>query len=498
MTASQREQIGGVHLMLSDPGFALVDNRFARIRSMDAATIRQSAAQELGCTDAVYGFHPYGSSGEQESERGIFAFMPTNVLRDYISSLDTLATKLVEVLPSAFVELAQTADHPFIAITVRATCTNVMLGDPESGALTSRTLPVGVQSFTKALAEAMSMPIRQAAEGLARRNCIPSLQEATGPVPLTATERALRPIVEAFKTELLSSLEYMRFQRLGEVPDVLLISGDVDCIRGLRAWLTELISLTTMDGADLHSLFSDGIKLPRANLLEGTGKGLLKVGRVEYRFENGRFAADQPISRRPSITQAALTPRLPKAPQWDQWLPEAGLRQLSAPVAMVLATAAVIYTLVAGGAAAQQDGLTTLSSAMAEDAALRGTIMRRLEADQTREPEPLFLTDKLTAIAHALPDSIWLNRVTTSSEGPAGPRDNRLTIEGSVGLGSADYLSRVNAFIERLSADPSFMASVTNIVLSNASAVQGQPGTSASFTLSIGLKPAVAGPAGRT
>lgn len=488
VTPGQREQIGRVRLLVSDPAIVLVDNRLSRVRASDPVAIRAAGAQELGSADAIYGFQPYGVSGEQEAERGVFAFMSSSLARDYVGALDSLATRLVELRPLPFVRLSQGEDQPFIALTVGSTSCDLMIGDPESGALTSRVLPLGTQSFAKALAEATSIPLRQAAEGLARRNCLPSPAESSAGAPATATERALRPLVELLRTELLASLDYMRFQRLGNTPELLLLDGEVDAIRGLQAWLEHLLPLETQRAADPHALFADSAVVPAANMLEGSAKGLLKIGKSEYAFQGGRFMSDQPVAARVAPPRP-VGARMDPVAAGRAWLAGLDTRRFAVPLGIAGLGAAAVLLSLAQASAARQDGVTALAEAMNEDAALRGAIARQETAEATRQPEPLFMTGKLAAIARALPDAVWLDEVTSFADGPAGPRDTRLTVEGSVATAGADYLGRIDALIGRLSADKDFMNGVTGIALSNATMAPDQDGRRATFTLTVSFKP---------
>ena len=121
---------------------------------------------------------------------------------------------------------------------------------------------------------------------------------------------------------------------------------------------------------------------------------------------------------------------------------------------------------------------------------LHAAMLRRLTAEANRTPEPLFLTDKLRAVARDLPEAVWVDRIATFNDGPVGTRDNRLTLEGSVGAGGADYLGRLNALIAQLSADATFMADVAAISLTNAAVAPSRNDNLATFTITVSLKPA--------
>ncbi|MBV9785689.1 MAG: hypothetical protein JO264_17935 [Acidisphaera sp.] len=493
VTTAQRERIGSVRLLVADPTISVVDNRSARIRSSDPVAIRQAGAQELGSKGAIYGFQPFGSSSEHEVERGIFAFISTERAQDYLAALDSLAVKLVQIVPTPLLRLAGAAGPPFATIDVRATSSTLILADPETGAVACRELPVGVHSFAAAIAEATSIPMRDAAEGMERRACFRPDAGADGAVAaLTATERAVGPLLAALRTELLASLEYFVFQRLSGAPERLEVTGEAARVCGLSEWIGRVFELTPAIGADLHDQFVAMPARGSANLLEDAPKGLLKIGKAEYRFIDGRFRPDQPIeAARPG------RPARPVRGLFKQPVTAAVLRELLASVdgtrAVLpgLALAGLVFllwTTVAAEVAEANRSTDVLTARLTEDAILRTALVRR-----TRPPpdeggtDPLTWTEKLLAIARAVPGGMWLTKATASADAAKAGVDSRLVLEGEVPSSSDDYLGRITGLIDRLSGDAAFMRGVASIHFDGASVTHGPEGDLAEFTITIVL-----------
>lgn len=306
ITPAQRADVGSVRLLVSDPVVQVVDNRYARLRSTDAARLNAAGAQLLGSTGAVGGFQPFGQSSEGETLRGIYAFVPSERVADWLGALDSLATKLVQLVPADALFLADGAGAlpvrasppaaaPFVTVEMRADLVTLLLADPLSGTVAVRRLGTGVLDFAAALAEATGIAPAEALSGLERRNCIPDARppaEAGRAQAASATERALTPLLASLRDELRETLEYFLYQRLAHPPEALVAAGECARIRGLDAWLGAALELPLRAPPDLHGAFLEAGTSAVLNLLDGVPKGLLRIGGVDYEYKAGRFAAD--------------------------------------------------------------------------------------------------------------------------------------------------------------------------------------------------------------
>lgn len=496
ITSAQRERIGSVRLLVADPAISVLDSRAARIRSADPVAIRQAGAQELGSKGAIYGFQPFGASSEHEMQRGAFAFLSTERAQDYLGALDSLAIKLVQIVPAELLRLDPAAGPSFATIDVRATSSTLILADPETGAVACRELPIGVYAFASALAEATSIPAREAAEGLERRACFRPDAGAEGAVVLlTATERALGPLLTSLRAELLSSLEYFIFQRLAGAPERLEVTGEAARVCGLGEWIGRVFDLPPTPGVAVHERFAAMPLAASVNLLEGAPKGLLKIGKMEYRFIDGRFRPDRPQDApRPGRKLPSMR-RLASQPITASTLGELvravdGTRAVLPGLAL-LGLVILLWTTMAGANAERDRSTEILAAALNEDAVLRTSLVRRTRPAQDQEGgETLYWTDKLMAIANTVPPGMWLTKLTTvSNAAPQGGRnpgtDTRLVLEGALPSSGDDYLARINALIARLSGDAPFMRDVASIGFDGASVTHGAERDLAQFSITI-------------
>ncbi|MBV9736199.1 MAG: hypothetical protein JO209_09845 [Acidisphaera sp.] len=496
-----RERVGSVRLLVTDGALMFVDNRSARIRSTDAVGIRQVGAQQLGSAGAIYGFQPFGRSSEHETPRGVYSFVTAERARDYLGAMDTLATRLVQILPAEALMIALPEEQPFAALDIRARASTLVFADPETGAVASRELPVGIASFAQAIAAATSVPLEEALQGLARRECFPAEMAAgaRAGMPATATERALAPVLETLRTELRASHEYFVYQRLAGAPERLVLSGEAGRVRGLAEWVGQALELPVVAAPGLHARFmADGL---RTNLLEGAPKGLLRIGKVEYRFVDGRFRPDQ--------VQPARGPARPAGNVLRQELSLAMLREtasgldvarLAVPALATIGFAGLLWVTLAGAGSGMAQATGALSAANADDAMLRTALARRLGAAPPDESaDALFWTDKLLAIAQAMPTSMWLTKLSVAQESNA-TGDRRLVLEGEIPTAQTDYLGRITGLIDRLSADAGFMRAVSSVSFDGATMARDGERDVERFTVTVQLRPpsspAAAAPAG--
>lgn len=489
VTPSQRERIGSVRLLVADPAVSIVDNRSARIKSTDPAGIRQAGAQELGSPGAVFASKPFGQSSEHEVKRGVYAFATTDRARDYLGALDSLAVKLVQLLPASLLLLDTPEERPFAAIDVRATGSTLLLADPETGAVACRELAVGWRSFVAAMAEATSVSVRDAAEGLERRACFRPDAGASGSAGAlaTGTERALSPILAQLRTELHSTLDFFAFQRMAGAPERLWVSGEAHRVRGLTEWIGHAAGLEPTAGQDAHVRFLATSAAGSANLIEGLPKGLLRIGKVDYHFAEGRFRPDQPeaparAARPPrELLQQRMTVALLR-----ETLAAFDVKRVAVPALAVLGLGLVPWLSIDSAAAERHRAAAVLAAAIDEDATLRSAVVRRARPPAAGDVEMrLYWTEKLTAIAEAVPDAVWITRAgVTAGAQPAG---DRLVLEGDVAAALADPLGRVTELIDRLSANAAFMRDVSAISFDGVTVAPGPGGDVAHFIITVVL-----------
>ncbi len=482
----QRERLRAVHLLIADPETCVIDNRAARIKSSDGPAIAQVGCQELGVERVLHSFLPFGQSSEHEIERGTYAFLSAERAKEYLVALDQLAVKVVEIVPSVLFELGEVGPRGTVSVELRTTSSTLLFADPETGHVLCRDVPYGSLSFASALADGLSVSVKEAADGLQRRICFPPEAGAVeGVAPMTATERALGPVLGGLRAELLRSLQFFLHDRLAGAPELLVVKGEIDRVRGLRPWVERAIGLASSSAVPPHQRFDAGSFAPGLNLLQTAPPGLLTIGKVAYRFIDGRFTLDQAVAPRATLPAHA---RRDAVQSLRAWLTQPFSIGSAIPAVGVALFALLLWATISGVASPLDDASRALSAAQAEDAALREALLRR-EAQGSRPVDVPVLAwfDKLSAIAKAMPDGMRLTRIAAAGSDPA--HEDRFVLDGEA-ASNGDTIGGISRFIERLSRDEAFMRNVAAITFGGAEPAEGRARELLRFTVNVTMSPA--------
>ena len=483
LSRAQRERIGAVRLMVSDPAIFLIDSRSARIRSADEAAIMQVGCYELGVKAALYSFVPFGQSSEYEMARAAYAFLSVEQAKEYLIALDSLASRLIELVPAPLLELAEAQTEAWATFELRSTGATLMLADPNTGIVLSRELDCGRGQFVAAVVEATAVSSREAIEGLQRRVCF---QKEAGwldaPPPMTATERALSKLLTGLKTEFGEWLEHFVHHRLANPPARVVLQGEVERVRGLSEWIAHAIGTPAVGGVDGHRRFVDTPGIAGRNLLEMAPAGMLTLGKTEYHFVDGRFRSHQPASGRADQSRLQHFGRL--ALRRPLGLKDQRKLALPAAAAVALGTALWLGAGMIDFKSPMDEALGTLAAAQAADGVLRQKLLAQPHLAPAAEPVlPWF--DKLVAIAHAAPTGIRVVKIAASGADPAV--DDKLVLEGEA---LADNnLAGISTMIDRLASTSSFMRGVGAITFGGAQMGEHGANGMLSFTINMSLTP---------
>jgi hypothetical protein len=505
LPSRQRDLVGKVTLVVCDPAIDLVDNRFARVRTTDAVAIRQFGAQQLRSSGATFAFIPFGLSSERETRRGVYAFLSVERCREYFTALDTLATKLTRIVPAASLLIAASAAQPFAALEIRRSSSRILLADPQTGTVTSRELDIGIRTLVAAVADATSVSMEEAFEGLQRRDCFSGLGTPTGAAsrPPTATARAIRPVLDTFAAAVKESIDYFTFYRIASPPVRLTLLLDADRLNGFPAWLERTVELPVVIQGDLLERLAESDDAAAANLLEGAPDGLLRIGKSEYSFVKGRFRPVRPAmpGRRMNLsTSDLLETRINLALLRQLWA-EKGKARVAIAGGAALAVAAVVWFTAASGTADLVAASQTLSSVLVEDGSLGSALAQHQRALRPDDGANRFLvTDTLLRISRALPNEVRLTNLFFE-KGTDPKASQRLLLEGVIPPDVPDPMSQVNEFVDRLAGDVEFMRDFRTVSLDGVSAAYDGNDRSIHFSVSAWFDPArrrdlVAGPTG--
>ena len=372
----------------------------------------------------------------------------------------------MELIPADAQLLASAGSEPFLAVNVGARTSTLILADPVSGAIAVRRLGVGVVPFAAALAAAASIPLWEAVAGLERRRCLPSATVLHAAA--TGTERALEPLLQHLRAELQDTLDYFVHQRFSEAPRTLLVCGQAGRIRGLDAWLSDVLALPISASLDRQAMLVAGAGV---NLLNGSPKGLLRLGRVDYTFTGGRVAPAPAAAARPGVGRLSLPRSFASLPAMRLALMGQGRNRAAALGLGVVALFAALEFAPGVGS----DGHTALDSfaaAAAGNAASRAAFRKLAEAPTPdASADVMFWSDKLLALTRAVPPATQLTRVAVTSGGAAS--GERLVIEGMMPSGPADPVGTVADLVIQLRSDPPFMRSLGPMGLEGVAADRG-------------------------
>src|SRR5205085_1861232 len=144
-------------------------------------------------------------------------------------------------------------------------------------------------------------------------------------------------------------------------------------------------------------------------------------------------------------------------------------------VAALAFAACVALTL---GGSEVATATAALGTALDESLAARAALARREK--EAAAPPVLGWTDRLQAIAEAVPARVTLKRIGTLGEGTNAMKDQRVVIEGETEA-AADYIAPVTGLIDRLTENAAFMREVKRISFDGATVASAAGRNVASF-----------------
>ena len=310
-------QADGIALLLGGIGAQYSDNKPKTLHIASGATARKYGGVLLNSTDVTFGLTPFppfpGDSKPQK--HAFYAFADADLIRSVLALFDQEGTRISEVVPQANL-LAERGfldrEGAYGALHIGGLESAVVLINHELGSVLVRTLPVGVLTLARALAGTMQQPVARAAEELARRDLLaevdPDAADGEDDLLMGMTAKALAPPLARLRRELRETLDHFAYQRISGLPEAMEISGDVEEVSGLFAWLQRWadIPLTRTETA----LIEQYAAMPRpvaCNLLTGAEGSLLTVGRTQYQFSPQKgfvpareLAQNQPEAARPN------------------------------------------------------------------------------------------------------------------------------------------------------------------------------------------------------
>ena len=305
-----RRKLGSVLILLDDPGIILVDNRAKDFTENNPAGIRRFGARQLHCELCSFGFWPFEQTAEEKDRHGIYGFIDTQNLRNYLTRLESLAVKTTMVVPLSALMIQTAASNRYgvyCGINIGAFVTTIVLMAPSLGLVAVRTVPIGAMSLVESIAKANSVRTKDALATFEKQDYLSRIAISDMPNdPATESnhERILRPQLKLLHDGIVQTVEYFDVNRLGGRTEQIEIHGHGEIVKGLSQWLAGQLAIPVTVAK--HSLFDEFLVRSRENplnLLAGAEGGIITVGKVNYQFEEKRFVPHKPLSERSVIVE---------------------------------------------------------------------------------------------------------------------------------------------------------------------------------------------------
>lgn len=488
-----RRNLGSVLMLLDDPGIIIVDNHAQDITEDNPTGIRRFGAQQLNCELCSFGFWPFEHMVEGRARHGVYSFVNTQNLRNYLTRLESLAVKttMVVPLPALMIQAAASNGYgAYCGVKIGAFVTTIVLATPSLGVVVVRTLPIGIMSLVESIAKANSVRTKDALSTFKKQDYISriSIRDIPNdPAMESNHERILRPQLKLLHDEIALSLEYFDVHRLGGRPEQIEIHGQGEIIEGLSQWLAGQFAIPIKIAE--RSLFDEFLIRSRENplnLLAGAEGGLITIGKINYRFDEKRFVPHIPLSERTIIVEQSRRGRERGQKRHGQKgqqgrktrgqpsrrnlrgrpAPEAGMSLSSEALYFALLTLVTLALIYAGYSQYEpveknfEDAAYAYASTVEQNTTLRqstqaGEEIVIITAD--RVADKVLWSEKFLAMGRYMSNEMWLtdvyltdgkhtiNNTTISTK--------KLTMEGAVLPSTKGHIQVISDYIERLLED---------------------------------------------
>lgn len=468
-----RQAQPAINLIVSDPQIEVLDNRLVRGGLGDRESAAKMAREVLGRDESAFDVCDFGQKHHGDAERKIIAAVPLDRVRDYLLAAGDLAIAIRTISPVTTSLIADMAEGDtgkgLLEIGMRH-C-QVILADPETGAIVQRVIPVGVADIAKRLSDAQSMSPDDAMAMLGERDFfsrLPFSVDAHSDNP-SRSESAILTIAATLLRDLLQTMDDFSENRLADAPQHLILSGVGNEVRGLAEWLQRGLKLELTEGIHHDQRSSELL-----NLLRGTTEALIVRGKTRYRFQSDRFVPmeDDGSEARAKVTATDKTARKIKGGR-DVQKPSTSARNKRALALAGVAGGGLLCMLVwdnilepaeartqrsSGALAATVDRSMALRLRLDELIALHAkTLKVRAQANNK-----ILWTEKFLAVSDAIPAGLWLTDTTIiQDERSVGTTDvitTKLRIRGRTILDEQTNLADIATLIQALEADQRFMS----------------------------------------
>jgi hypothetical protein len=318
--SAQMRKTDQIFILLDGAKISFSDNKPTPLVAHIGLMARKFGEELINCPEVTFGFSefPLIQGTIHEKRHGLYAFADAQIIRSTLALFDKEGIKVTEIIPKSYM-MAQrsfaTLDEPYGAIQMAAYSTSVVLINPFLGTIVIRHIPVGVLTLASAVAEKIHMDVSETLKALENGNKMDEVfgpnsskhdQDTDSSLHQSLQAQAMQPHALLLIQDLNETLKYFTYQRVSGLPAKLEIFGEINRIAGMKNWLEKnldaQLQAKLVPGPSLLEMFSQAARPMPCNLLKGSDKSLLTIGRNHFQYtENHGFIPLQEFNKQKNI-----------------------------------------------------------------------------------------------------------------------------------------------------------------------------------------------------
>lgn len=492
-----------LRVVIDDPRVLYLDTRQEAFASSSPAMIHEFGRTHLNCRSISYGKSAFGPGSAANNSGGAIAFADAGRLGSQLTRLDALALKVGMVTPVADVLVRRAAHHrdPWCGLYLGALGSTIVLANASQGALVVRTLPFGVWTLARLMAEGNGVSGEEAMASLSEQDLVSDLasEDASDTLETIARgvgERILGSPLRGFIREIADSLDFFEGQRYAGRPERLELYGQFSRIRGLERFLRDRLSSGAPQvqvetvSKPILDMFQELPLAEPLNLMSESA-GDLKIGTANYTLVNQKLrpTADvrrearaneqaRPAARRggkrssAQIVPTSLIARLAKFRIGGGGADSAASEgQPTSDRQGFLALALIVGSLGYLGYQYYDDEVrqynnqnSAVSAALNENFAHYTRLTESGGAiTKVQEVDKVLWTEKILSVSNRLNNEIWLSNLYLRQESRTVDKTSlvskALVLEGAVLPSTDGHIQKIAKFIEALQSDQQYFMS---------------------------------------
>jgi hypothetical protein len=296
ISKSRRKDISSVTLVLDDPQAILIDDPSKQFSHDRQSEVRWLGGSLLDAKDVGFGVVPIVPKGKTvKHENALYGFLDLKNLANQLNQVEDLILRVRRVVPGPSI-LAEwmvdeiDAGEAKCAVTIMGSATVVTFVGNLGGVVVTRTIPIGVMTLVKAVAEANSVSVSNALNNLTSRDRLSTIPRWEGDDSAQSKRmgelaRKLGPLLTELADGISASIDYFSSHRMGGEITEIHGFGPFERITGLGQWLEKECGLP-LSKYERTSVDISREMLPAKlmNILKGSSGSSIQIGSAALRY----------------------------------------------------------------------------------------------------------------------------------------------------------------------------------------------------------------------